>query len=382
MPFYVHQPEFDPPIRMAIVQEVCKRMDLRWEVLQPREGFLLRIGSEQSFFNHQINVCTLNSYSSTAIARDKTYTYILLQRAGVRVPRGDYYFRPGYFHRPDYSINRGINEAIRDGIALGMSWDSDEAGRAVMKGDWRQLRFSLPLIVKPNSLSQGKGVSRVDSGYDLEEAISGALSVPTDLDHAFIVQEYVPGREFRIVMLDTEMLLCYEKRYMSLRGDGEHTIAELVCLKNEELSKRGEKISPVRTDDKKLGHLLTLRALSLNSILPAAEEIVLNDAQANLDAGATAIDVTDRVPQGYIDFAKTIAAQLQLRYLGIDFRCAGLDEAASDAVVLEVNGNPGLTHYFLQGHKESVYSIYTKLFECMLSDSHLRVTNSKKTSIS
>src|SRR5437588_12582691 len=92
---YFHPSEFDPPVRIGIVREVCRRMGLQLKCLQPREGYLLRIGNGERFFNHQVNVSTVNSHVATNIAKDKVYTYLILQAAGVRIPRGDYYFRPG-----------------------------------------------------------------------------------------------------------------------------------------------------------------------------------------------------------------------------------------------------------------------------------------------
>src|SRR5687767_1187259 len=87
---YYHTAEFEPPPRVQILEEVCSRIGLRLEIIQPREGFLCRIWDGDQFINHQVNVCTLNSYSAGLIAKDKTYTYLILQRAGFRVPRGDY----------------------------------------------------------------------------------------------------------------------------------------------------------------------------------------------------------------------------------------------------------------------------------------------------
>jgi len=53
------------------------------------------------------------------------------------------------------------------------------------------------------------------------------------------------------------------------------------------------------------------------------------------------------------ELASFVSMELQLRYLGIDFRCSDLSFPASQAVVIEVNENPGLTHYFLQGNYET-----------------------------
>lgn len=342
-------------------------MGLRLEVLQPREGFFLRIWNGNKFINQQTNQCTVNSFTATEITGDKTYTYLLLQHIGnLRIPRGDYFFLPGFFRNPDFSVRRGLREALRYGVALGMGWTDHEAEEYLANHHEATLRFRTPLIVKPNSLSGGKGVSRVDAFLELEPAINKVFDLLTDIEYIAIIQEYIAGKEYRLLLLDDELQLCYEKKYLSVVGDGKKTIEELVHDKNQQLRSRGERIDPIDPHNPILRKVLKREDFQLDSVLKAGGELVLNDVTSNLEAGAEALDVTEKVKQDYVEMARLIAKEMHLRYLGIDFRCPNIMGPASDAVILEVNGNPGLTHYFLQGNKEKVFEIYEKLFRIML----------------
>jgi glutathione synthase/RimK-type ligase-like ATP-grasp enzyme len=342
-------------------------MDLQITCLQPREGYLFRIGDGKHFFNHQVNVSTINSHVGTNIAKDKVYTYVILQAARVQIPRGDYYFRPGFFNRPDFSLNRGVDEAYRDALAMGMGWSKAQAQKHIDANGRHRLPFKFPLIVKPNGLSQGKGVSRIDAAEELRPAIDKIFALKTDVEYVFIVQEYVVGKEYRLIMLDGDLLLCYEKKYLSIIGDGTSTIDRLISAKNSEFTSRGDKLELINPHDPLLQKVLNRDNFNLKSVLPSGRELVLNDVTANLETGARAFDVTKQVSREQITLAKTIADQLKLRYLGIDFRCAGIEAAPSRITVLEVNSNPGLAHFFLQGNEEVVYAIYERLFTIMLA---------------
>lgn len=300
---YFHEAEFAPPLRANILRAVCEKMGLRLESVQPREGFFFRIWDGDNFVNHQTNVFTVNSFGAARIARDKAYSYLLLQRAGIRVPRGDYYFRADYFGEPDFSTGRGKREAIRDGLMLGMRWTREEADHHLLNGN-SDVILEWPLIVKPNGLSLGKGLSLITQSSQIETAIDKVFRLPNDLETIVIIQEYVEGEEFRVIMLDGELLLCYEKQVVSTQP---------------------VKIKP--------------------------------------------IDRTRDIPNDFVEMGRLISKEIQLRYCAIDLRCKSLTQPANEAVVLEVNGNPGLNYYFSDGDPEKVLQIYQRVLAVMLEES-------------
>jgi D-alanine-D-alanine ligase-like ATP-grasp enzyme len=247
-----------------------------------------------------------------------------------------------------------------------MNWTREQSEEYLANGRKKAVTFKTPLIVKPNSLSGGKGVSYVDLSSELVPAINSVFSLATDVRYIAIVQEYIAGKEYRLVLLDGELQLCYEKKYLSIVGDEGRSVEELIRLKNQQLKLRDGKIEQIDPSSAILRKILNREHLQLNSVMDEGTELVLNDITFNLEAGAEAVNVTDSVNQGYLDMARLIAEEMRLRYLGIDFRAPSISAPASEAIVLEVNGNPGLTHFYLQGNKEKVFEIYEKLLRIML----------------
>ena len=68
-------------------------------------------------------------------------------------------------------------------------------------------KLGFPVIVKPNSGSQGKGVALVHTRQELYAAVRAVFRH----DRIVIVQRPVRGRDYRIVVLDDEAISAYER---------------------------------------------------------------------------------------------------------------------------------------------------------------------------
>ena len=62
--------------------------------------------------------------------------------------------------------------------------------------------LGFPLIVKPNIGGRGAGIIRLDSGADLERAVSRG-QINLGIDHTALVQEFIPARGGHIVRVET-----------------------------------------------------------------------------------------------------------------------------------------------------------------------------------
>jgi D-alanine-D-alanine ligase len=63
-------------------------------------------------------------------------------------------------------------------------------------------QLGLPIIVKPNDAGSSVGISRVDSLEALKPAVQDALKVSSTI----LLEEYIPGRELTVTILDGEAL--------------------------------------------------------------------------------------------------------------------------------------------------------------------------------
>jgi len=76
-------------------------------------------------------------------------------------------------------------------------------------------RLGLPLIVKPNSEGSTVGLTLVRD----REALPGAIATAAAFDEAVMIEQYIPGRELTVGILDNEALAVGE--IIALTGAGE-----------------------------------------------------------------------------------------------------------------------------------------------------------------
>ncbi|MDX1637771.1 MAG: alpha/beta fold hydrolase [Balneolaceae bacterium] len=96
----------------------------------------------------------------------------------------------------------------------------------------RKEKLTFPVTLKPDVGQRGEGVQFPEDEQELQKAIS-------DLRGDIIVQEYVEGEEFGVFYYrypDEEcgnILSITEKRMISVTGDGERTLEELILMDDE-----------------------------------------------------------------------------------------------------------------------------------------------------
>ena len=128
-------------------------------------------------------------------------------------------------------------------------------------------------FVKPLTGSRG----------DFAQAIHGEAALIDYLDEvakyydAVLIQPIVEGAEYRIFLLDDDALFCARKHPPFVRGDGVHTLRELLSAHNDALRARG--LSPVSPGE---------GDRSLDAV-PAKGEQRAIPGRMNLSAGGTMV---------------------------------------------------------------------------------------------
>lgn len=84
-----------------------------------------------------------------------------------------------------------------------------------------------PVVAKPNSGMQGKGVV---VAYKKSELVA-ALQAIFLSDQVALVQGYVRGNDYRLAVLDGEVVAAYERIPFIVCGDGLSSVAELMVKK-------------------------------------------------------------------------------------------------------------------------------------------------------
>lgn len=206
-------------------------------------------------------------------------------------------------------------------------------------------RLGGPVVIKPKNGNHGKCVSvgvaaadQAERAYQRAAAGSGSAAV--------IVERYIPGHDYRVLVVGGEVIAAAQLKPAAVTGDGSATIAELIEAVNAD-PRRGRGHSRVLTkivvDDVTLAHLAA-SGLTPDCV-PAAGQHVSLRQNGNLSTGGTSRDVTDLVHDDVAELGRRAAGAAGLDVCGIDIRLADISApvlGGQEAAVIEINACPGL----------------------------------------
>ncbi|MBU0753045.1 MAG: cyanophycin synthetase [Gammaproteobacteria bacterium] len=260
-------------------------------------------GSKQ----RRIQAAEIDATSAIAesIAQDKDLSKRLLAAAGVPVP----------FGRP--------------------VTDAEDAWAAA-------LEVGLPVAVKPQDGNQGKGVTSNIVGKD---HLMIAYQVARQFSDKIMVEKYLPGHDFRLLVVGDKLVAAARRDSPHVIGDGVHTITELVAEVNSD-PRRGDghatPMTRIRIDEIAVARL-KLQGYTPDAV-PAKGARVMMRNNANLSTGGTATDVTDEVHPDVAARAVDAALMVGLDICGVDMICDSVGRPLEEqgGGIVEVNATPGL----------------------------------------
>ena len=215
-----------------------------------------------------------------------------------------------------------------------------------------------PVVIKPRAGSHGFNVIvGVTTASEAAAAYAEATARSTAEHAGVIVERFVPGTDYRVLVVDGRVTAAAQLRPAAVTGDGTTSISELVARVNAD-PRRGEghsrALTKISLDECAIGHLAA-QGLDADSV-PARGQNVTLRRNANLSTGGTSRDVTDLVHDDVADMCCRAAAVVGLDVCGVDVRlddiAAPLGSAAScgrRGAVLEVNASPGLRMHLSPG---------------------------------
>lgn len=217
-------------------------------------------------------------------------------------------------------------------------------------------QIGYPVVAKPFDGNQGKGVA-----LDIRspEELRAAFEVARRFSERVIVERYIRGRHYRIVVVGQRVVAASERLPAQVIGDGVHTVSELVAAVNADPLRGEEHERPLtRIKIDAVAELVLAKQELTPASVPAAGQVVLLRENANLSTGGTAIDVTDQVHPLNRDLALRIARLIGLDVCGVDIVMDDIARPLSETTgaVIEVNAAPGIRmhHYPAQGRPREV----------------------------
>ncbi|MEX2202800.1 MAG: cyanophycin synthetase [Actinomycetota bacterium] len=291
------------PSTQAILDEAASR-DIPFIRLNERSLVQLGWGKYQQ----RIRATMTSKTSSLAvdIAGDKDMTRRLLHAAGLPVPRG---------------------ELVRT---------DDEAVNAAK-------RIGFPVVTKPFDGNHGRGVAlELRSDRDVRQGFKRALK--ESRGGLVVVESFVTGQDYRVLVVGGKMVAVAERVPAHVIGDGEHTVAELAQITNED-PRRGighEKVlTKIKVDEAAVA-LVKKQGFAMDDVPPEGAFIKLVST-GNMSTGGISIDRTWEAHEENVEIAEEAARVVGLDVAGIDFLAPDITKPVRETggAIVEVNASPG-----------------------------------------
>ncbi len=257
-------------------------------------------------YQHRIRAGVTSRTSNIAVetASDKELTNRLLDDVGLPVPRN--------------MLVRSVEEAVAAAE-----------------------RYGYPVVTKPLDVSHGRGVS-----LNLQDAeqVRWGYEQAAQYRSAVLVETFLTGKDYRVLVVNDQVVAVAERVPAHVIGDGQHTIAELVEITNQD-PRRGighEKVLTRITINEQAQRLLQQAGYTVDTVLQPGEIFHLRST-ANISTGGIAIDRTNEIHYDNLEIARRAARVVGLDIAGIDIITPNIAESLREVGggIVEVNAGPG-----------------------------------------
>lgn len=291
-----------------ILIKEAKNRGIEVEVLDKEDNFIQLRKGERVEYVKQATKTSADTYIAPLIMENKEVTKKVLQANDINVPKG--------------ITVKSVEEAIDKFIQF----------------------HDKEIVVKPKSTNFGKGVIILKGTYSKDD-YKNAVMRAFEYDKFVLIEEFIPGREYRFLVIGDETVAILHRVPANVTGDGIHTIEQLVHEKNKDpLRGKGyvtplEKISLGTTEQE----YLEAQNMNLQYIPQKGKTIYLRE-NSNISTGGDSIDYTDEVLQDYKSIAVKAAKAVGAKICGADIIIQDI-LAAPNAInysVIELNFNPAI----------------------------------------
>lgn len=306
-------------------------LDAKWKIV----GQIAYKNGRKRYF--RFSNLDLNTLGSSEIAKDKDFANFFMKRLGYPTIVGETFFSDALCKEMNSKRNRQSAYTYAQ-------------------------KLTFPVMVKPNSGSQGIGVCKVYNKQELYKALNFVFT----RDRVALVQKVMEGKDYRIVVLDNKVISAYQRIPLNVIGDGKSTILQLM-LKKQSVFVANGRDTKINLKDFRIAQKLNRQGLLMRSIIKKGQLVFLLD-NANLSSGGDPLDVTEYINPGFKRIAINLTKDMGLRFCGVDMLVLGdIKEKPKKYCILEINSAPGLDHYVLSGEKQEkiVEDLYLQILKAM-----------------
>jgi hypothetical protein len=315
------------PDQSVYAEYACAEFALTFEDIDGGTGLVFSVASKTRRVHFGAGRCAWypqNNATAATLASDKYFTNVIVERAGVATLGGDYFFLHER-HRAHRPKGHEIEDALKYFAKLGAT-----------------------TFVKPLTGSRGDFAQAVHD----EAALKAYIAAVSRYYDSILMQPLVTGDEYRIFLLDDEVLYAARKHPPAVLGDGVHSIRDLLIEHNSSLKARGLSSATIGARQEQ----------SLDRVLQKGERWEI-PGRMNLSAGGKM--VLEVAPSETVSTAAREAARaLGLRVAAVDLftNISGKGDATA---VIEVNSNPSIRLLEESGRGDLILKIWHHTFFAM-----------------
>ncbi len=303
-------------VHLSYYVEAADILGIDYEILVHRLLARFQKGEKHWFIINTVTPLT-NSPSST-IAKRKYLTQMVLEKAGVPVPKQ---------------------------IKL-----QDESGedKKLLKF-WQEYEH---IVVKPAQALGGHGITILPN---TEQEILDAYQFALEHNKAnsktkVLGEEFVKGDHYRVLVVGDQIAGVVRRVPATVIGDGRSSIKELIEKKNKDRSEKMLKPIPI---DEQTKQRLDYDNRDLDTV-PNKGRIVETRFHANLTAGGITEECSQEMHQYYKDIAIQAVHAIGNKFGGVDLIAEDIVVPEKSCAVNEINYNPGLRPHYKVSNGEII----------------------------
>jgi hypothetical protein len=315
------------PDQSIYAEYACAKFGLAFRDIDGGTGLVFEVASKTKSIHFGAGRCSWypqNNATASTLASDKYFTNLILERADVPTLGGEYFFL-----HDRHRAHRTAGHETEDALAHFKTLDA-------------------AAFVKPLGGSRGDFAQAVHG----EAALVRYIQQVSKYYDAILVQPITSGTEYRVFLLDDEIVYTARKHPPFVSGDGVRRIRDLLAAHNDALIGRG--LSPAA---------VTVGAdTALDVVLPKGERWEI-PGRMNLSAGGSM--VLEAPPrEAALTLARKAAKALGLRVAAVDmFTDIGGD--MREMRIIEVNSNPAIRLLEQSGRDDLILKIWHRTFSVM-----------------
>ena len=206
----------------------------------------------------------------------------------------------------------------------------------------RAQELGYPVVIKPADLDGGQGVK---TNLQSAKSVAEAFLAASKLSKQVLVEKHIPGRDYRIQVVNGEVHAVIEKVPGGVIGNGEDSVRNLLERQNQEReTAENDMYYPLQkmAFDEEAKELLADQHLDGHSV-PANGQWVRLRGACNIASGGVPISVPlHQVHPDNLSLALRAARALRLDVVGIDLLIPDIEHSwlETGASICEVNARP------------------------------------------